>query len=539
MIKTNDHEYIKEVCDLEMPMVYQAVNALQRTAFTPNLWVAEVMRHFWESNLTAGGLPLREDAEVPERPADIDTNEEARKTWRRAAAAVHDRNAQTRAERLALAKVLHLSDKYAGKRMFYAHQCDWRGRVYPTAYHLHPQGPDHVKALLLFADGDPLSTEDSRRWFKVHGANCWGLSKASFDERVAWVDENKAAILSYAENPYSDRGWEDADDPWQFLAWAMEMWEWELHGDKYISRLPIPQDATQSGVQIMSLALRDEVGAQATNCTPNDKPQDLYGQVAEAVISLLEQRPEDEMAVMWLGMGLDRKCTKRIVMTRPYSSTLYSGLRYVREWANDNGGLPLENDFNACYYLAKTIWEAMDEVMGGTQRCMEWLADVSDICVEHGVPVRWTTPVGFPVKQHYPKTELRCIKTMIGDSFRKHGFREDLDEVDPRKMRNGISPNYVHSLDAAALMLTVLLAQEQGVRDFARVHDSFATTAYHSEALALSIREAYCRIFEADVLADFKREVEAYLPAGVELPPLPHYGILDPADVRQSSYFFN
>lgn len=539
LIKTNDRAFLDEAAECPMPEVYESINALQRTAFTPNLQVAEVMRHFWENNIPAGDLPLREDLEVPARPDDIATNEVARKAWRRAAAAVHDRNSQTRAERLALAKVLHLTDKYAGKRMFYAHQCDWRGRVYPTAYHLHPQGPDQVKALLLFHDGDPLSTESSIRWFKVHGANCWGLTKSSFTERMEWVDANDELITSYAKDPYAERGWESADEPWSFLAWAMEYWKWKQYGEGYISQLPIPQDATQSGVQIMSLLLRDEVGAQATNCTPSEKPRDLYGQVAETVVALLQQRPDDELAQMWLGMNITRKTTKRIVMTRPYSSTLYSGLRYVREWANAQGGLPIENDFTACYYLAKVIWAAMDEVMSGTQRCMEWLAEVSDVCVAQGVPVRWTTPVGFPVKQHYSKTELRCVKTMIGDTFRKHGFREDLDEVDPRKMRNGIAPNYVHSLDAAALMRTVLIAQTQGVRDFAMVHDSFATTAFFSETLAVSIREAYCRIFNADVLADFKHEVEAYLPAGVELPPLPTYGSLDISEVRNSSYFFN
>jgi DNA-directed RNA polymerase len=538
MIKTNDHQYIKEVSSLEMPMVYEAINALQQTAFTPNAEIAKIMQYFWENDLSAGGLPLKENAEIPPRPDDIDTNEEARKAWRRSAAAVHDNNSQTRAERLALAKVLHLTDKYADQKMYYAHQCDWRGRVYPTAYHLHPQGPDHVKSLLLFFKGDPLSTTDSRRWFKVHGANCWGLSKSSFEERVAWVDKNLPTILSYAEMPYTSRGWEDAGEPWSFLAWCLEMRKWKEEGHNYVCRLPIPQDATQSGVQIMSLLLRDEIGARATNCVSSERPQDLYGQVAETVVSLLKQRPDDELAQMWLKMNIDRKATKRIVMTRPYSSTLYSGLRYVREWAADKGGLPLEHDFSACYYLAKTIWEAMDKVMRGTQRCMEWLAKVSDLCVANGVPVRWTTPVGFLVQQSYSKTELKCVKTMIGDTFRKHGYREDLEEVDPRKMRNGISPNYVHSLDAAALMKTVLIAQQQGVRDFAMVHDSFATTAFWSEDLAQSIREAYHQIFKSDRLADFKREVEANLPEGTELPPLPEYGTLDP-DVRGSSYFFN
>ena len=78
-----------------------------------------------------------------------------------------------------------------------------------------------------------------------------------------------------------------------------------------------------------------------------------------------------------------------------------------------------------------------------------------------------------------------------------------------------------------------------GVSSFAMVHDSFATTAADSAILAGSIRAAYHRMFSEDLLRDFRDEVQAYLPAGVELPELPEYGDLDPACVINSEYFFN
>ena len=540
LVKTSDLQYLTEVQELEMPRVYDSVNTLQRTQFVVNEKVADTMRHCWENNLDVGKLPLKDDEVVPDRPEDIATNAEARKVWRRSAAAIHDRNAQTRAERLAVAKVLNLADKFAGERLSYVAQLDWRGRVYPTAYHLHPQGPDWVKSLLLFAEGDPLSTPDAVRWFKVAGANFMGMTKHTFAERVAWVDEQHDTIIHVATDPMEHRAWwEVGDDPWCLLAWAIEYKGWADDPAGFHSRIPIPQDATQSGVQIMSLLLRDEVGAVATNCTPSDRPQDLYGAVADSVVRILEGREDDEIARMWLEFGVDRSCTKRPVMVRPYNGGLYSALRYVREWALGKGGLPVTDDFSACFYLAKTIWEAMDEVMSGTQKTMEWLGKVSDICVKHGLPVRWTTPSGFPVKQTYWSTKLRSVKTMIGDTLRKHSLREDTDKLDARRMRNGLAPNYIHSLDASALMETVLLAKQAGVTQFALVHDSFATTAFWSESLAQSIREAYLRIFRDDVLAGFKREVELYLPAGEGLPPLPDYGNLDIELVASSPYFFN
>jgi DNA-directed RNA polymerase len=85
----------------------------------------------------------------------------------------------------------------------------------------------------------------------------------------------------------------------------------------------------------------------------------------------------------------------------------------------------------------------------------------------------------------------------------------------------------------------VLLSRDRGITEFAVVHDSFATVAADAQALSESIREAAATIFSQDLLADFKSEVEAYLPSDVVLPELPPYGDLDPACVRESRYFFN
>ena len=106
-------------------------------------------------------------------------------------------------------------------------------------------------------------------------------------------------------------------------------------------------------------------------------------------------------------------------------------------------------------------------------------------------------------------------------------------------MVNGLSPNFVHSLDSSALVAPVNIAEAHGVVDFAMVHDSFATLAADSEPLSGSIRAAYASMFSEDLLRDFRDEVQAYLPAGVELPELPEYGDLSPTCVIKSSYFFN
>lgn len=45
---------------------------------------------------------------------------------------------------------------------------------------------------------------------------------------------------------------------------------------------------------------------------------------------------------------------------------------------------------------------------------------------------------------------------------------------DPRKHRSAMSPNFIHSLDAAHMTLSCLDCQKNGIA-FASVHDSFWT----------------------------------------------------------------
>ena len=542
LVKCWDQRYLEELTLIEMPELYEAVNTIQASEFTVNTWVLGVLVGHWESGRAVVGLPPRDNLEVPPKPDDIAENEVARKRWRHAAAAAYEHNVRTIASRLTMEKVLHLARKFSGRPMWFVAQLDWRSRAYQTSFHLHPQGPDYVKALLRFGKGAKLDAEGVR-WLKIHGGNCYGLTKASFEDRIAWVEENHALILEVAKDPYLHYDyWAEADEPWQFLAFCKEYSDWVASPEDFESSLAVALDATQSGVQVLSLALRDPIGAAATNCTPADQPQDLYQRVADKVNELME-KDASEMGRMWLEFGVDRSATKRIVMTRVYNAQLFSAMQYVREWgeekSNEEKFLPVDNDQRACLYLARKIWEALDLVISGAQAAMDWFGKVADICVKNEVPVRWTTPVGYPVRQDYRRYRMRNIKTRIGDTIRQHKLREETDRIDRRKMLNGLAPNWVHSMDASLMFLTILEAKRQGVTDFAVVHDSFATRAADAATLHASIRDAAATMFSRDLLAEFKREVEAYLPPEVSLPELPAYGELDPAAVRDSLYFFN
>lgn len=212
LIKTYNHNYLEEMNNKEMPMVYKAINTLQETAWAVNSSVFTVMQQVWESGSTLGKLPPRFGAEIPPKTfVDGEADPDQLLAWKRVAAATHDQNIRDRAKRKSMSEKLWLAEKMGEfNRFYFTYTIDSRGRCYPAAEALSPQGDDSAKALLRFADTVSLG-EEGRYWLAVHGANTFGYDKASFDARAAWTVENEEKILESAANPLDgSRWWADA-----------------------------------------------------------------------------------------------------------------------------------------------------------------------------------------------------------------------------------------------------------------------------------------------------------------------------------------
>ena len=138
----------------------------------------------------------------------------------------------------------------------------------------------------------------------------------------------------------------------------------------------------------------------------------------------------------------------------------------------------------------------------------------------------------------YPATKERQITTHIdGKLIRPVLSDQDHSKVDRHRAVNGIAPNFVHALDASALTLTVNKCLDEGIEDFAMVHDSYGVYAHNSPALALNLREAFVEMYEDhDVLQEFKMYALDVLD---EVEPQPEMGDLDLRKVLKSNYFFS
>jgi DNA-directed RNA polymerase len=554
MIKTTNRKYLQEMETVSMPMEYRCINALQRTQWCVNVKVLEVMKQVWESGQPWPGIPPKFDHPIPPAPVPEGMNKQDMDqelyqefiTWKKNAANIYNENARIGSKRIQFVRTLSMAQKFEKYRdIYFVYQSDFRGRKYTVSSFMTPQGPDFAKALLTFSASEPIENDEQAKWLAVHGANCYGYDKVSLDDRYQWCLDNLDKIQRTAEDPFGYRWWTEADEPWQFLAFCFE---WSGFADKgygYMSSLPVMVDGSNNGLQHYSAILRDPVGGKATNLTNEEMPQDIYQEVADLVLKDVQSEYDvDTHAKRWIDSGLiTRKLTKRPVMVVPYGGTMYSCRAYIEDAMREEflKGVPNpfgDDLFKSSMYLARSVWKAIGQVVVSAREAMKWLQVIGNGISKKQMPIVWSTPSGFVVHQMYPAIKERQIATHIDGKLIKPVIAtQDYARVDRHRAVNGIAPNFVHALDACALTITVNKCLDDGIMDFAMVHDSYGVFAHHSPELAVNLRQAFYEMYnENDVLHQFRLSATDVLDE-VESPP--ERGNLDLSKVLKSDYFFS
>lgn len=586
LVRSNNKAHKNQVNEAHIPAVYSALNRIQETPWCINVRVLEVMKALMNRGGDMAGLPPSSMEPLPPKPHDIDHNTAALKEWKKDATKTHDRNAENAIKRAELFRLLNVVEKVQEEAaIWFPHNLDFRGRVYPVTNYLHPQGDDQCKGLLQFADGKPLG-RDGVAFLALHGCSSLGktlaggkLSHETLDARIEYILSITPAILEVAADPISNTWWMDADDRWQFLAFCFDWAGYmayceEGRGEEYVSCLPTSMDGTCNGLQHFAALWLDPVGGAAVNVVPQETPRDIYQTVANVVLERLEKENATKpYALLWLNSGLvDRSLTKRPTMTFGYGSQAFGFGEQLREYIeghkewrsrlkdlfsvmelNDKGEEVFKSKLQAaCSYMARLIWEALEEVAVSAFAGMAWMRGVAKVISKTGSCVGWTVPgTGFPVRQGYMKqTQKQNVATVLAGQVFKPVMYTDTDKADWRKQSSAIAPNIVHSLDAAALMLTVNAAADSGIQHFAMVHDSYGTLAADAPLLAGCTRQAFLGLYAGkDVVNDLwnqfaaQVDTEALREAGVEVPVPPEKGnngqVMDLSGVLLSDYFFS
>lgn len=548
MVLKKGKNYHAELANQEMPMVYSAINALQETAWQVNKGIHRVMREVWEAGGGRAGMPESRDRPIPSRIPGMDNDPSLLKQWKQSASETHNHNHKSEGKRFGIIKKLSVAEKFEPfDAIYFPHVVDWRGRIYCLSSYVNPQMDDMGKALLRFSKGKPLG-DDGVFWLAVHGANTFGIDKVSFEDRTQWVLDNAEQIMACAVDPHANHFWQDADNPWQFLAFCFEWLGYSMQGSAYISHLPVGLDGSCNGLQNFSAALRDPIGGAATNLVPSSVPSDIYQVVADKATITVERdaKAGDPWALLWRGK-VARWVAKRPTMTMPYGSERYGYRDQLVEEIKKREGKSGESvlgegadRYNASTYLAGAIDEALRGTVVKAAEAMSWLKEVARIASKNGLPIHWVTPSGFVAMQDYRTIQGKRFDFMVAGRRVQLWMNIETDILNGRKMAQAVAPNVIHSFDAAHLCRTVSYASEEGLVDFAMVHDSYGTHAADCSQLAGILREAFIDQYSGDIFKDWVEQIKEQLPPELaeKLPPPPEQGNLDLSLIRDSDYFF-
>ena len=566
LVQSHSRAYLEELHNIDMPLVYRAVNMVQGTRWRINRRVLDVLEKLSADGGGLAGLPTRDIEPLPGKPMDFDENEDARDKWKRAASEVHSKNAAGCGKRLAVAQQLWVARKLIDyPAIYFPHYLDFRGRIYPIPQGgPHPQAGDIGRSLLEFSAGKPLGPNGAR-WLSIHVANLFGMDKVSFEQRIAWVDENRQAILDSAKHPLDgQRFWTTTDKPWAALAACFDWAGYLEEGEQFVSHLPIAIDGSNSGLQHLTALLRDADAAPHVNLTATTEPGDIYLLVAAKAQAVVDASSNPKAAA-WKDGRITRGIVKRPCMTYVYSATSFGMADQIRAelarldaHAIESGQAPHlggEDNFQAATFLATLLFRLIGEIVPAAKRAMDWLKAAAKVMNKVDLPIWWTTPAGLPVMQRYANTTASTLDV----TFRGKRIQLQLDDAsgpsvsdwldrsgEPRMSHravvSGIAPNFVHSLDAAHLMLTAVAVQDAGIVDLAVIHDSFGTHAADTDRVSAILRETFVAMYDADPLAQFRAQLIEQVGDDEELlrqvPALPVKGTFDLESVLAAAYMF-
>lgn len=558
--------------DATMPGTFEALNVLGGVAWRMNAAVRDVVREVWQNGGGIADIPSRTD-HVPPIPPNLDAieDEEERReqyrSWRRMNTRVEQWNRDLHGLRCDHLLKMEVADKFRGDIVYFPHNLDFRGRVYPVPPHLNHMGADICRGLLLFAERRPLG-EAGLRWLKVHLANKMGMDKVAFAEREAFVDDNMAEILDSVDHPLTGNGWWlGADSPWQALATCQDLAAAMRSADPraHMSSVPVHQDGTCNGLQHYAALGRDYQGAAAVNLVAADKPQDVYSAVLDLVLQRIDEdaalpetpapgTPADELSeyesrrrcAAFVHGSVVRKTIKQTVMTSVYGVTFIGARDQIRNRLRETfeprrvelGLTPDELDdlvYKSSSYLARTTLDSLGQMFEAADSIKSWLTQAARLVATTNQPMAWVTPLGLPVVQPYRRNASQVVSTVMQQVVL--ASENDALPVSSQKQGSAFPPNYVHSLDSTHMMMTAIASARRGMV-FTAVHDSYWTHASDVDEMNVLLRDAFVNLYEMPLLEELRASLVLRFP-GLSFPDLPQRGTLDLDLVRSSPYFFN
>jgi DNA-directed RNA polymerase len=453
--------------------------------------------------------------------------------------------------------------------------CDYRGRVYYAESFLEFQGSDLSRSLFLFGNKKRV-TEKGYYWLAIHAASCFNQSysltelkelhylttdyigylekegldsisvdKMTLDDRTLWVKNNLKFIIHTARTKSII---DTAEKPYSFLAVCIEIAGYhkaKVLKQDYYSGLPVPIDGSNNGTQHLAAMSKDAYAGALVSLTPTDIQKDFYVAVAKELITLApEWFAEKNMPMKHIRKGI----AKRGCMTRSYSAGRKRIAKNMYEDCHMEGYTSrysiTEDD---CDMLAGKLIDAINNVCTGPLKTMKYLQKVAAHELDCGRnQMSWHTPSGFPVVyKAFLQQEWKQRGTIKGIQGNKDGRVMHVVKVNvnnqetgakvpcKRSFASGISPNVIHSYDAAHMANTIVAFNGS----FGAVHDSFSTHADEVDFLQEVTKQTFIAQYDVDNFFDIIQDTLMLNKDTFEYPQ-PKLGALNLSQLTDSKYFF-
>lgn len=268
-------------------------------------------------------------------------------------------------------------------------------------------------------------------------------------------------------------------------------------------------------------------GHEILSDVSQEKITDLYGKgstIEQIYDEVYLDLPEVEKNRLSL---IVRNLVKKPVMVKFYSGTRYGNIEHCNEFIVDKGWedyFRCDGTGKAAAYMGNLIYDSINQVIAGAGKVMEWFVHVADALGSQNLPVKWTTPIGFKASMKKFATKNIQIKVLFhGDSgYNKFTLKipklikddkgNEAYVLDATKMKSGIAPDIVHSLDASLIMKVSERCKREGIDYLTMIHDSLGSHCCFSGRFNKIIREEFINIFKEDILQKMYLEFQDQLP---------------------------
>ena len=389
---------------------------------------------------------------------------------------------------------------------------------------------------------------DYHSYLKDEGLESISVDKMTLNDRVEWTQQNIEWIMKLGKDIEFIQ---KAEKSVSFLACCVEWYDYSQAEGDFYSCLPIPIDGSNNGWQHLGAISKDPETGELVGLVPVEIQKDFYVQTAK---ELINQTTDERLVEILESMPMKhirKGISKRGSMTRAYSAgakkisdNMYFDCR-VEDYHSDYG--ITEED---CNKFARLLIQAINVVCPGPLETMEYMQKLAAFEIgkfgvdpklikrkkelsrlpnptseeleeldeivktvkeqgEHLIygngkdEIQWMTPSGFEVVyQKWIMHNERCLATISGYRRVNHVVHMPSDKPDVRGFMCGISPNFIHSMDASHMAMVI----DEWDGTFGAVHDSFSTHACDVDDLLALTKRKFVEMYDVDNFYNYIRD---------------------------------